>query len=158
MAYLEQLAKDVDKLLECPVCLEQIKQPKSLPCQHSFCLDPCITTMAKYTTYTSGRQLIKRLCTIVCALCRKKAYIPEGLNKLPDSLHLKNFLEIRKNTQKQMEMESSMTIRIVYEDQFLEHQGYDLYDPNKITYQEFHVKKRNTLRLVFLNLNIIYTY
>ena len=139
MAYLEQLAKDVDKLLECPICLEQIKQPKSLPCQHSFCFDPCIKKMAKWEN---------GLYTIVCALCRKNAYVAEALNKLPDNLDLKNLLESRKNAQNQMEMESPlyMTIRIVYEDQFHGHQGYDLYDPNAITYQEFRVKKQDSLR------------
>ena len=142
MAHLEQLAKDVDELLKCPICLDQIKQPKSLPCQHSFCLDPCLKNMKK--RYQSAN-----LYTIECPLCRKKAKFPnvQTIKKLPDSLYLKNLLESRKNAQKQMEKESPlyMTIRIVTEDQFHGHQGNDLYDPNEITYQEFRVRKHDSL-------------
>lgn len=28
----------VDEILECPICLERLKRPKMLPCQHTFCL------------------------------------------------------------------------------------------------------------------------
>ena len=31
------LAKDLVKELECAVCLDQYKEPKVLPCLHSFC-------------------------------------------------------------------------------------------------------------------------
>ncbi|VDD82092.1 unnamed protein product [Mesocestoides corti] len=35
-------AKDMDeRILECPICLEQFKVPTMLPCQHSFCQE-CI--------------------------------------------------------------------------------------------------------------------
>ena len=142
MKYLEQLAKDVDELLKCPICLDQIKQPKSLPCQHSFCLDPCLENMKKRES--------ANLYTIECPLCRKKARFPnvQAIKKLPDNLYLKNLLESRKNAQKQMEKESPlyMTIRIVTEDQFHGHQGNDLYDPTEITYQEFRVRKHDSLR------------
>ena len=38
---------EVDKLLECSVCLEEFKQPKMLKCQHSFCFNPCLKNMSK---------------------------------------------------------------------------------------------------------------
>ena len=31
------LAENLEKELECAVCLEQFKDPKVLPCLHSFC-------------------------------------------------------------------------------------------------------------------------
>ena len=55
------------------------------------------------------------------------------------------------NAEKQMEIveetESDlyMTVRILYEDSFYGHQGYDLYDPDKVTFQEERVKKQDTL-------------
>ena len=37
MAKAPTLAKNLEKELECAVCLEQFKDPKVLPCLHSFC-------------------------------------------------------------------------------------------------------------------------
>ncbi len=37
MAKASSLAKNLAKELECAVCLEQYKEPKVLPCLHSFC-------------------------------------------------------------------------------------------------------------------------
>ena len=39
-----------------------------------------------------------------------------------------------------------MVIRILYEDSFYGHQGNDLYEVDKVTYQEVRVKKQDTLR------------
>ena len=64
---------EIDKLLECSVCLDQFKKPKMLKCQHSFCLDPCLRNMAKRI----GENLI-----VECALCRKK-WVAKDLNNFP---------------------------------------------------------------------------
>ena len=37
MAQSSQLADNLEKQLECAVCLEQYKDPKVLPCLHTFC-------------------------------------------------------------------------------------------------------------------------
>ena len=37
MARAPSLADSLGKELECAVCLEQYKEPKVLPCLHSFC-------------------------------------------------------------------------------------------------------------------------
>ena len=37
MAKASTLAENLEKELECAVCLEQFKDPKVLPCLHSFC-------------------------------------------------------------------------------------------------------------------------
>ena len=37
MAKASTLAENLEKELECTVCLEQFKDPKVLPCLHSFC-------------------------------------------------------------------------------------------------------------------------
>lgn len=45
-----------------------------------------------------------------------------------------------------MEAHLYMTIRILMEDSFVGHQGNDLYDADKVTYQEVRVKKTETLK------------
>ena len=37
MAEALTLAENLEKALECAVCLDQFKDPKVLPCLHSFC-------------------------------------------------------------------------------------------------------------------------
>ena len=86
----KRLQDDVDKLLECPICLDQIKQPKMLRCQHSFCLDPCLQNMV-VSEYANGRKKIK------CAICRK-SYVMDSLDTIPDNLQMKNLLEIRQKS------------------------------------------------------------
>ena len=86
-----KLQEDLDKLLECPVCLEQFKQPKVLKCQHSFCLDPCLKKMAKPRQGSSRYKY-----WVECAICRQKCTVAD-LNNLSDNLSLKNLIEIRKN-------------------------------------------------------------
>ena len=78
---------DVDKLLECSICLEQFKQPKMLKCQHTFCFDPCLQKMAKITR-------MKKKYQLQCAICREKCAVEE-LSDFADNLYLKNLLEIR---------------------------------------------------------------
>ena len=102
--------QDVDKLLECPVCLEQIKRPKMLPCQHTFCRDTCLFQMIEKKTAKA-----KKL-TIECPICRETCLLGgkigrrdiadlnvwklRALDELPDNLNLKNLLEIRKSQPK----------------------------------------------------------
>ena len=81
----------VDKLLECPICFEQFKQPKMLKCQHSFCLEPCLKNMAKSNIRASA----KMKYFVECAICRKKCFV-DDLNNIPDNLSLKNLIELRK--------------------------------------------------------------
>ena len=90
----KQLQDDEDNLgynlWDCPVCLDQIKQPKMLRCQHSFCLDPCLQNMV-VTEYRNGRKKIK------CAIC-DKSYVVNSLDAIPDNLQMKNLLEIRQKS------------------------------------------------------------
>ena len=100
--------QDVDKLLECPVCLEQIKRPKMLPCQHTLCRFPCLFQMiAKKTTKAKKLTIECPICRGNCTLGGKiglryditdlNVWKSHALNELPDNLYLKNLLEIRKS-------------------------------------------------------------
>ncbi|OWF54673.1 uncharacterized protein LOC110442284 isoform X2 [Mizuhopecten yessoensis] len=55
-------------LIECPICLEQLVQPKSLPCLHTFCLkclSDCIIKNDNPTTFP-------------CPICRKVTMPPDS--------------------------------------------------------------------------------
>ncbi|XP_071162434.1 tripartite motif-containing protein 2-like [Mytilus edulis] len=51
-------------LTTCPICLEQMKVPKCLPCLHSFC-ETCIVAYCEHFTAASGNQQ-----TLECPVCR----------------------------------------------------------------------------------------
>lgn len=53
----------IEKILECPICIETFVKPKMLPCQHSFCLK-CI-----YHVYVENKSL-SELNQLTCPICR----------------------------------------------------------------------------------------
>ena len=80
-----KLEQKLEKILECPICLEQFKNPKMLPCQHSFCMEDC---MEKLPKNKHGKQL-----HILCPICRKENYIPK--NGFPNNYVLQSLLDIQ---------------------------------------------------------------
>lgn len=52
----------IEKILECPVCMDTYKKPKVLPCQHSFCLE-CL-----FKAYRDGHRFSP--FKIKCPVCR----------------------------------------------------------------------------------------
>lgn len=37
-----------EQLLTCAICLDRYRNPKLLPCQHSFCMEPCMDGLVDY--------------------------------------------------------------------------------------------------------------
>ena len=85
---VQQLFKNLKKEAECPLCLETVKNPKTLPCLHSFCL-VCLDKLAGF----ARRQL---QTTIKCPVCQTSFQIPEGdtFNNLPTSFHLNRLVDV----------------------------------------------------------------
>ena len=85
---VQQLFKNLKKEAECPLCLETVKDPKTLPCLHSFCL-VCLGKLAGF----ARRQL---QTTIKCPVCQTSFQIPEGdtFNNLPTSFHLNRLVDV----------------------------------------------------------------
>ena len=85
---VQQLFKNLKKEAECPLCLETVKNPKTLPCLHSFCL-VCLDKLAGF----ARRQL---QTTIKCPVCQTSFKIPEGdtFNNLPTSFHLNRLVDL----------------------------------------------------------------
>lgn len=74
--------KELQKEAECPVCLETVDNPKTLPCLHSFCLN-CLKKIPV------DEEMID------CPVCRTSVLIPEtSLVDLPTSFHLNRLLDI----------------------------------------------------------------
>ncbi|XP_068726672.1 E3 ubiquitin-protein ligase TRIM71-like [Montipora capricornis] len=80
--------KKLKKEAECPLCIETVKNPKTLPCLHSFCLE-CLDKHANF----ARRQLET---TIKCPVCHSSFQIPETdtFDYLPSSFHLNRLVDV----------------------------------------------------------------
>ena len=85
---VQQLFKSLKKEAECPLCLETVKNPKTLPCLHSFCLE-CLDELAHF----ARRQL---QTTIKCPVCQTSFPIPDTntFAHLPSSFHLNRLVDV----------------------------------------------------------------
>ena len=73
----------INKMLECPICFEQFRQPKALPCQHTFCLEPCLKDLVN-----------SEKTSIECPICRKIHDLPNGgVDKFPNNFTILELLE-----------------------------------------------------------------
>eukprot|EP00105_Crassostrea_gigas_P019201 XP_011437619.1 PREDICTED: probable E3 ubiquitin-protein ligase MID2 [Crassostrea gigas] len=70
---LENLPGSDDKF-RCPICLEEVRNPKYLPCYHTFCKS-CIQTYISSTAACSDDISPK---TIQCPVCRKSIQSPSN--------------------------------------------------------------------------------
>ncbi|CAH0383861.1 unnamed protein product [Bemisia tabaci] len=73
-----------EQLLTCAICLDRYRNPKLLPCQHSFCMEPCMDGLVDYV-----RRQVK------CPECRAEHRIPyQGVQGYPTNVTLQRFLEL----------------------------------------------------------------
>lgn len=63
----------IEKILECPICMETFAKPKMLPCQHSFCLK-CV-----YHVYIENKSL-SELNQLTCPVCRTVCDLQPPMN------------------------------------------------------------------------------
>jgi len=47
-----------EQLLTCAICLDRYRNPKLLPCQHSFCMEPCMDGLVDYVRRQVSRYII----------------------------------------------------------------------------------------------------
>ncbi|XP_070536810.1 tripartite motif-containing protein 2-like [Ptychodera flava] len=80
---LEQISED---FLQCSICLEQFKTPKTLPCLHTFC-QQCLVT------------LVEKKGSLSCPTCSTPCQLPEGgVSALKDNFFMTNLIEIFQQT------------------------------------------------------------
>ena len=84
--------------LSCPVCLEELKEPKCLPsCAHNVC-KVCLESMAR-----CDPEIIR------CPTCRRVSPIPaEGVNSLPTNTVLVKFLEVAPGRKERLQIQKSL--------------------------------------------------
>lgn len=78
MSLVEQISEE----LTCPICLHRLKEPKVLPCLHTFCKDCLVAATRKKTN-------------VVCPKCRETHPLPEGgVDKLLTNFTANSLLEL----------------------------------------------------------------
>ncbi|XP_033100084.1 tripartite motif-containing protein 2-like [Anneissia japonica] len=77
-----KVVKDLDqKVLECPICMKRLTQPRTLPCLHTYCL-ACLETWVEVQS------------ELKCPLCSGTYPVPEGgVQKLAPNTTINNLLE-----------------------------------------------------------------
>ena len=76
-------------MTSCSICLETFKEPKVLPCIHTFCLQ-CLDTYCKDKDPDEEA---------TCPLCRKVFKIhSDGNKKLPNTAFIQQLIEVNKST------------------------------------------------------------
>ncbi|KAK3096478.1 hypothetical protein FSP39_000578 [Pinctada imbricata] len=94
MATNTKLMQEIsDQFLHCKICLEPYKEPKTLICLHSFCMD-CIQ---QHVDSEGSRSRYSSLYNrhVTCPLCRKRTELPAGgVRRLPDNFLLSNLTEV----------------------------------------------------------------
>lgn len=76
----------MDQLLKCSVCSSRYRNPKLLPCNHTFCAEPCLERAVE-----RGKQQVK------CPECSAEHRVPiqGGVQGFPNNVTLGRFLELR---------------------------------------------------------------
>lgn len=86
MAEASDLKWRVTEIANCPICLEDFKNSRLLPCVHSFCLE-CLQGHCK--DKATGDK-------VACPVCRRECQIPDdGLQALPHNFFVQNLIDAR---------------------------------------------------------------
>ena len=76
-----------DELLKCPICVDAFKEPKMLPCVHTFC-QPCLEEYVDGNKATSGK--------FPCPLCQNETVLPgDGVTGLQGNVFIDILQSIR---------------------------------------------------------------
>ena len=126
----------ISEELSCPVCLEEYKEPKSLPsCAHAICKG-CLEQMMR--SNTDSRQ-------IRCPTCRQISKFPDGgVESLPTSTLIVRLLEVNPGRMERLEIQRALErSRPVLEQmktrlQEIESASHGLSEKRQLTEQEIH--------------------
>ena len=110
-------SNSISEILECPICFQEMSEPKMLPCQHTFCLQ----CTQKVTQKVDTKNL-----QVQCALCQRKHQLPvNGAIGLPNNSTLVALLEMTSSfkvnlviSEANLEMETKKIPRILTDDRY----------------------------------------
>ena len=95
----ESSAQFIEQRLTCPICLDRFQQPKLLPCQHTFCMTPCLINLID----RSNRR-------IKCPECRSVHALPiQGIDAYPNNITILRFLDL--DLSKSLDMRSDRCVQ-----------------------------------------------
>ena len=88
MVNSNSINSQLDQELQCSICHDMFKDPRMLPCQHTFCLE----CLEKFSKQGNG-------ITIDCSLCKRIHDLPgeNGAKGFPENMLMKSLLEIKIN-------------------------------------------------------------
>lgn len=82
-AHQTQLAAEGQHFLDCGICQKRYRDPKVLPCLHSFC-EGCLSS-----------HIPAESLTLSCPVCRQQSILPErGVSALPSNAFLESVLNV----------------------------------------------------------------
>lgn len=85
----------LEELVQCPICLDKLTEPRMLPCQHTFCLE-CLKS------HVIAKQLILNPSSnsdkiLQCPVCQQKVRLENGLESLkalPSNRYIDSLLAV----------------------------------------------------------------
>ncbi|RUS76029.1 hypothetical protein EGW08_016207, partial [Elysia chlorotica] len=84
-----------DQFLNCKICFESFREPKTLTCLHTFCLDCLQQQYEQEASNRSSRFTLYTSRSVTCPLCRKKTELPAGgVRRLPDNFLVCNLNQV----------------------------------------------------------------
>ncbi len=64
--------EDLTELVKCSLCLHQFREPRALPCLHTYCL----SCLQDYVTAKMNPRTLK------CPICQAECVIPAGIGQM----------------------------------------------------------------------------
>ena len=94
--------KPFEELLTCSICLDQYKDPKILPCHHSFCRE-CLEK--------TPLELEQGKYILMCPTCRKPAQLPDGgVLAFSSSFLINNLIDLHQSKERSKTHHEDLTM------------------------------------------------
>jgi len=91
---MDVLLSQLNDITECGICTETLRDPRLLPCVHTFCFD-CLRRLLGAVENTEKK--------LVCPLCRSEFRVPTGgLDALQRNFFMKQLIEAMKNSREEV--------------------------------------------------------